>query len=312
MTIGKGKYELIAYIFSTSFICQLYIFQITGFIDHMQEANNVKQPSLNDENPWYIRMYQIEQRCKFRGDFTTDSDTACVTKPYKEKEDRDILEIYNVYLMEALYTLAYSLKIICNDDFDNCNQVFERTRANTERFRNITRDILIPASDALDDNYPALKPIDSAGDGNAGYIVYQQQSFNPQSPETEYIHIFSFFKRAPSTPDLIQPHPSRNVVFPNPNRNGHINTVIIECDMQRCACPEETTAKSEISTQPSQINSSLWIVIGVLCFLLMLILLYLIIHTLKKRRGDYKMTHLYSCLFEVFVYIYFYFLLLGS
>ena len=147
-----------------------------GFIEHIQkDEKRNKVPSLDDENPWYIRMYQDEQKCKFRGSYWSISNSACVADTYISKDERDILEIYNVYLIKSLYTLAYALKRFCNENFNDCDNVFQRTRSNAVSLRNLTQNAEIPASDEIDDNIAAIKPIDAYGDGNAGYLVYQMQ-----------------------------------------------------------------------------------------------------------------------------------------
>ena len=236
------------------------------------------------ENPWYIRMYQDEQKCKFRGSYWSISNSACVADTYISKDERDILEIYNVYLIKSLYTLAYALKRFCNENFNDCDNVFQRTRSNAVSLRNLTQNAEIPASDEIDDNVAAIKPIDAYGDGNAGYLVYQMQLNSRLDPI--YIRIFSFFKRESRQPDRIQPDPVGDVEFPNALRTGHTDEVIpVPCG-KRCICASDTTLDTPQEPSQSAPPSPYLAVIGVLCGLLLVIVLYLIVNAIRRRRSE--------------------------
>ena len=256
-----------------------------GFIEHIQkDEKRNKVPSLDDENPWYIHMYQDEQRCKYRGSYWSISNSACAADAYKPKDERDILEIYNVYLIKGLYTLAYALKRFCNDKFNDCDNVFQRTSSNAVSLRNITQNAEIPASDAIYDNIPAIKPIDAYGDGNAGYLVYQMQLNSRLDPI--YVRIFSFFKRKSRQPDRIQPDPVGDVEFPNALRTGHTDEVIpVPCG-KRCICSSDTIVDAPPESSQSAPPAPYLAVIGVLCGLLLVIVLYLIVNAIRKRRGE--------------------------
>ena len=272
------------------------LFQAEGFISHLQQDDDVRRiPKLNDDNPWFIKMYQNDQECKYRGDFTTSYNSSCVGKPYTAKRRRDILEIYNVYVIKGLNTLAYAIYDHCDGGkFANCEHIFSRTQSNAEKFRETLRDTSIPSSDSLSDRQRVLRPIDNNGDGNAGYVCFQEQL--DVSGKPDYFEVYQFLRNEsnPSAPDKLHKDPvknSRDVKFPNKERNGYRDSLIVECDEKKCGPDVCRVPLDPTETQPtvdgSEPNITLWIVIGILGLILFLILLYLIITWVKKRQRKF-------------------------
>lgn len=245
-------------------------------------------------------MYQLDQNCKYRGDFTSNETTACDTKRYAHKPENDILEVYNVLVIQGLTTLAYALSDYCKGDFADCNSVFARTEANAKHFLEWIRTAKTPRTDSLSDNDRELSSIDPNGDGKAGYICYQQQIDRNNKPG--YFNILNFFKNE-MVPDASDHFESTllPVKFINGERNHLLDTLSVVCEPDKCA---PTTCSAGLltaspppatTTEKTEQDTTLWIVISILCFILFLILLYIILRFLKKRRRKYNIP-LFVCL----------------